>query len=619
MADPISIIGGLAAGIQLVSMAAQALLATIKLVRDLKDVPEKLALLLGEVEDSISRLCQSVNAGSKIFQNLDNPQLNRLSRSAAALFPAMQEISDILMPLVYRSNGKGASIRSLWQSFVSLNIERKLSQKLERLNGLNIEMIRELGIIGLEVQVTTNGLVLASNACSEEAFSNIEAKMDSLHDDFHNFTLSIHQMHANSIETPEHQSVTSIEPSLSPVHKFSEPNRCSTSNLDKNSNITLESVSRTQDLAKQGQPSRERAEQMHRYLAGRSGIGTTSALNVLSTSQFPSANFEFLLFSIRTFYTPGNFDASSTTTKTEFWSHADLVIYLMKVSAGAIRGSTESQTRGLRLLEKLTANDAKYTMDQNTATILIELLSTLSPVNTSVCPYVRNGLLRHLSKLAGEQLPQGHPIRLVINNLKDKNGDNHVSLRALNFIVERLSSTLSPVHELTQFATHRLCALLRRSGDYSEVLRVARDGLQAIRSVMAPGSLPERLLLRRVEHVYMDQHDWVASLSTCFDIVGQQQLDVPNPDPLYHDECAVYTMEDIAKTCECARNLEQAVAWLKQARISGGMLWGETEDLAHIQDKLCELLREMGREDELEIWSTTLDAEDITADRGKIR
>ena len=83
---------------------------------------------------------------------------------------------------------------------------------------------------------------------------------------------------------------------------------------------------------------------MRRYLAGGSGIGTTSALNMLSTSKLPSADLEFVLFSIRTFYTTGNFDASSTVTKPRFWNNTDLAIYLMKVSVGARRGSTESQT-----------------------------------------------------------------------------------------------------------------------------------------------------------------------------------------------------------------------------------------------------------------------------------
>ena len=98
----------------------------------------------------------------------------------------------------------------------------------------------------------------------------------------------------------------------------------------------------------------------------------------------------------------------------------------------------------------------------------------------------------------------------------------------------------------------------------------------------------------------MDQKDWPAALSTCFDIVGQQQLEPPDPDLLYHDECSVWTMADIAKTCEHAGNLDQAVAWLKQARISGGMLWGQSDMLNHVQDKLNELLELSGREDEIE-------------------
>ena len=73
MVEPLSIIGGLTAGIQLVSTTAQALLATIKLMKDLKEIPKKLTLILCEVEESISRLCQSCNMGSELFQHLDPP------------------------------------------------------------------------------------------------------------------------------------------------------------------------------------------------------------------------------------------------------------------------------------------------------------------------------------------------------------------------------------------------------------------------------------------------------------------------------------------------------------------------------------------------------------------
>jgi hypothetical protein len=604
MTDPLSIISGVAAGIQLVSTAAQALLATIKLARDLKEIPERLTLLLCEVEDSISRLCQSCNMGSEIFRNLDLSQIDRLSISATALYPALQEIHNMLMPLMYDSKGKGRSVRGLWRSLISLKVEKELTEKLKRLNRLNVEMIRELGILGLEVQVTTKGLIMANNAASSEAFSNLEAKMDSLRNDFEKFTLSIKKTHAVTLEKSDHRSTASDEWGVSSKYNLIENSPESGRSADQDLVNNLASTVCTQEPLVEERISQGRAEQMRRYLAR--GLVTGPMAVLMSTSPLPNANLESVLFSIRTFYTPGNFDSSSAITKTRFWTDTDLAIYLMKVSVGPIRGSSESQIRGLRLLKTLTADDAKNALDQGTTTILIELLSTLSPVNTTTCSYVRDGVLGQLSRLTREHL-DSHPITLVINVLKNDKGDKYFSLRALTFIVERLRSTLGPVHSLTQLATDRLCALLRRGGDYSEALRVARAGVQAICTVMGPRSLQERMLLRRVEHVYMDQCDWAASLSVCFDIVGQHP-DVPNPDPLYHDECAVFTMEDIAKTCECSGNLEQAVAWLKQARISGGMLWGNTEAVAHIQDKLFELLRETGREEELEIWSKALDA-----------
>jgi hypothetical protein len=191
----------------------------------------------------------------------------------------------------------------------------------------------------------------------------------------------------------------------------------------------------------------------------------------------------------------------------------------------------------------------------------------------------------------------------VINKLKVDGGDMQLSIRALTFIVERLRMTLGPVHELTFFTTERLCAILRRSGYYDEALRIVNDGIHAICALLGQGSMQERKLSRQLEHVYMDQQDWAAALSTCFDIVGQQRLEPPDPDPLYHDECSVWTMADIAKTCECAGNLDQAIAWLKQAKISGGMLWGQSDMLNHIQDKLNELLELLGREDELKLWN----------------
>lgn len=609
MAEFIAIAGGLAAGIELMSTTAKALLATIKLIRDLKEVPGRLTLLLHEVEESISRLNQNCNVDSELFQNLDLPQLERLSTSALALDVALREIYNVLKPLMCDSKRKGRSVCVLWRSVVSIKVEKELAEKLKRLDRLNIEMIRELGILGLEAQLTTKELIMANQAASSEASANLEAKIDSLRDSFENFA-AIDNMHAINADRPGDRSIA--------LNKLSMSSKCKTINSSPETGCSADPTSLnisaltaySEAPVEEVRVSQERAEQMRHYLTGGRGIGSTAAL--MPAGQLPYANLECILFSVRTFFTAGNFDASSTIKKTEYWTNTDLAIYLMKVSAGATRGSTRGQIRGVRLLKTLTADVANKALDQSRTTILIELLSTLSPVNTTTCLYVRDGVLRQLSQLTRQNLGN-HPIKLVVDMLKDDKGDKYISLRALTFIVERLRSTLGPVHELTQLATDRLCALLRRGGDYSEALRVARAGVQIICAILGPGSLQERMLLRKVEHVYMDQCDWASALSVCFDTVGQRS-DARSPDPLHHDECAVLTMEDIAKTCECAGNVDQAVAWLKQARISAGMLWGESEAVAHIQDKLFELLGETARAEELEVWSKALDAE---ADSGQ--
>lgn len=601
--DPLSVIGGLMAAIQLASTTAQALLTTMKLIDDLKDVPERLASLLSEVDDSISRLCYCCNEGSKLFQNLDPSQQERLSQTMKAIYSALQDIHNTLTPLLGSSRARVSPVRRLWKSVLSLKVEKELSERLERLNRLNLEVIRELGIVGLEVQVNTQEIVIASNVASRDGFSNIEAKMELLRNDFQNFAVSINRATANTLETsgysidPEKQSLLIVDGLNKNSWSFSSKRDYS----DSNSGSTLG----TQTPLEGESLSQQKAEQIRRYLAGRFTPVISESTQV-STSMLPNGNLEFVLFNIRTFYTAGNFDSSSTITKTKFWKDTDLAIYLMKDSKGDKLSAGRSKARAFQLLKNSTV-DTNYTMNQGTATILIELLSTLSPINTSACPEVRTNLIAYLSELARTQLPYNHPIALVLHALKNDNGDNDLALRALTFITERLRATLGPLHELTQLATKRLCALLRRSGDLSETLRVTRDGIRAIRALQGPGSLQERQLLRQLEHVYTRQGDWESALSICFEIVGQKRLDTPEPDPLYHDECAVYTMEDIAETCQRAGNFEQAVAWLKQARVSGGMVWSDGDALAHIQDKLHELLRHMGKEDELRFWGAASD------------
>jgi tetratricopeptide (TPR) repeat protein len=308
------------------------------------------------------------------------------------------------------------------------------------------------------------------------------------------------------------------------------------------------------------------------------------------------------LIHIKAFYTTGKFNAGPTGKTSLFWGNTYHAIEMTKISAENSRGSSKSQARGSQLLDGLTMPALDNPLGLNTRTVLIELLSTLSPVNTTSCSYIRDTILGHLSEFAREQFPYNHPIKVVIEMLRHSSNEAEISLRALTFIIDRLREIIGPAHDLTILATDKLCTLLRQTGNYEKALKLGDEGVKAIRSSFGIDSMQERWLSRRIEHIYIDQHDWGSALGVCFDIVGQQHGSL-DPDPLHRDACAIFTMEDIAKICEHAGNMEQALAWLKEAKLSGSMIWDKLEVLDHIDDKLQEVLTELGREDELEVWS----------------
>lgn len=76
------------------------------------------------------------------------------------------------------------------------------------------------------------------------------------------------------------------------------------------------------------------------------------------------------------------------------------------------------------------------------------------------------------------------------------------------------------------------------------------------------------------------------------------------PDSQSHDEGALWTMEDIAQIYDCVDKFKMAIAWLKQARASGGIFWGAGVRLEHIHDELLELLKRHELTQEAQLWST---------------
>lgn len=154
MADPLSILGGVAASIQLVQCATSTLLGTIKLIREFRDIPNQTAAHLNDVERSSERVtyvCKHVlDAGSTADDPFEADSLRRLSAGCDGLRFAVDEAEAVLKPLVEASQpGKLARAQHFWNALVSKTRESVIQQKLERIDKLNLELIGELNIAGL--------------------------------------------------------------------------------------------------------------------------------------------------------------------------------------------------------------------------------------------------------------------------------------------------------------------------------------------------------------------------------------------------------------------------------------------------------------------------------------
>lgn len=153
------ILGAVAAGTQLCELAATALLKTVRLVKDLQDVPKKMVVLLQDVEKSTTGVqgifSVVLQPGSKVLEQLDATQFGNLSKATTDLRQAMDEVIIILKPLVgTQSSGKGKAVQRLWKSIMTVKAEKDVMEKLERIDRLNNEFDRHLGIASLELQAT---------------------------------------------------------------------------------------------------------------------------------------------------------------------------------------------------------------------------------------------------------------------------------------------------------------------------------------------------------------------------------------------------------------------------------------------------------------------------------
>lgn len=154
MADPLTILGAVAAGVQLGEAGCKALIGSIALLRNLRKAPRRMKTLLLETEASIARLTYVrttvLQPGSALATKVTAVQLTRVMALLLEGEQAMQSLERELEHLVPQISSKPGAMKRTWKSVVSLTKEDELKEHLEHIDRANMEMIRELQFLGLE-------------------------------------------------------------------------------------------------------------------------------------------------------------------------------------------------------------------------------------------------------------------------------------------------------------------------------------------------------------------------------------------------------------------------------------------------------------------------------------
>lgn len=154
--DPVSAIGVGAATLQLVDRTVTTLFGIIKLIRNLRDIPQRLEILLGDVEKAVHR----VNSLQSALQDPTSRIVSQLQVSQAAALQALvhdarSAITDVYqkLQLVFGPQAQtGTKLKRAWRAVVSIEFEKELERKLERIQRINDELTRQLQVASVEIQ-----------------------------------------------------------------------------------------------------------------------------------------------------------------------------------------------------------------------------------------------------------------------------------------------------------------------------------------------------------------------------------------------------------------------------------------------------------------------------------
>ena len=279
-----------------------------------------------------------------------------------------------------------------------------------------------------------------------------------------------------------------------------------------------------------------------------------------------------------------------------FWGTLKQAIYLYKIPASK---------RAIPVFDK-AGKLASNAFVESPLTFVLELFSTVSPVNTALCSGLRLALLRVLAHHAEQRFGSTHFVTVLCSEIQKDRSAVEISERGLSLMIDLLTATRGTSNPLTLKAQLARIRLLRRGKEYDRAGAMARTLASSNITLYGIQSVPARLASRELEHILMDQNEWHQALQVCLSIIGHRSSagDILEPESL--DGYAVYTMEDIAKIYDHLGQPGSCVEWLSRAARSASIVWGPSVATTHVVDKLVAALEAVGRTGEAVFWRGVL-------------
>jgi hypothetical protein len=150
MADPINVLG---------TAAVRSLLESIKLLSNLNKTPKRMKQQLSDVTKSIERMLVFRNtilaSGSPVFFHLKPQQLKRIDEAVSEANLAMENLHQSLQLLFpQQTSDTNNTMKSLWRAVVSVTKEKDVQEKVQRINRIHQELMRDLLMTDLELHTS---------------------------------------------------------------------------------------------------------------------------------------------------------------------------------------------------------------------------------------------------------------------------------------------------------------------------------------------------------------------------------------------------------------------------------------------------------------------------------